>query len=94
MTYTLTVDFKGGRYTLTWDHGEVSSDNDAFLLFVTATAKGLEGRAIGPVMGPYTRINHLADPLSTVCLVRELGEIVDTTGELPEAPSVPEGAMI
>lgn len=59
--------------TIRWDNGVLSGDRGACDL-LREHARAMEGFDVGPVEGPYTRHNHLADGLSTVFLIRDLLE--------------------
>lgn len=50
---------------------------------------------IGPVCGPYKESNYLGNPFSALFLMTEhfFDEILEVTGDVPQAPSVPDGAI-
>ncbi|MHB8125861.1 MAG: hypothetical protein ACYDEJ_09530 [Desulfitobacteriaceae bacterium] len=61
--------------------------------FVEHKAKLLEGRLIGPV-GMYFDKDYLNDPLAALFVMLEVfDEIIETSGDVPEAPDVPDGAI-
>ena len=51
------------------------------------------GHLAGPV-GMELKRPYLNDPLAALCVMLEIfDEILETTGDVPEAPSVPNGAI-
>jgi hypothetical protein len=61
--------------------------------FIEHKAKTLQGTLIGPV-GTYFDRNYLNDPLAALFLMLEVfDEILETSGDVPEAPAVPDGAI-
>jgi hypothetical protein len=94
MSYTVHGRLEGRRVSITWDDGALSGDQTAVDI-LQIRAKVLEGTDVGPPTGPYTVRRHLADPLSTIFLMRDLlGEDITADGDVPEPPPVPDGAVI
>ena len=93
MTFGAVVRINGQDMRVTYSDGDIQGDLFAADLLRQA-AKRAEGQMIGPVGGPYTETNHLSEPLSALLLIEQAFEVVDTFGELPEAPGAPEGAVI
>ena len=90
--FTVTGIFEGVVASVTWDAGEfvVNQETDeadvAAILGVELRAARLAGQEVGPVGGPYTFENHLADPLSALFVIREaFDEIGIVEGDVPEA---------
>jgi len=91
--YTVIGTAKNGdKVTVTWEDGKLTGD------YVTvrraeSLAKMLEGERVGPVCGPYTESDHLSDPISTLVILREIIDITDITGNVPQRPPIPDGAI-
>ena len=85
-TYTINYEvLPSGRYQLSGDRLAVD--------LVRITARKLDGHPMGPI-NIYTDYNHLKEPLSVIPVIEEVfDEIVEVTGDVPEAPDVPEGAI-
>lgn len=92
MTYTVTGILLGTEYVVQWKDGKVRGTQ--FIKdVIEAQAKAYKGIGLGPV-GQYYSGPPLKDPLSALFLMREVfDEIVDATGDVPEAADVPEGAV-
>lgn len=76
---------------VTWDDGVLTGDRKACDM-VRCHAKYREGYHVGPIEGPYTTTNHLADGLSTVFLIRDLLEDElsgDWSGDVPSRVAPP-----
>lgn len=92
MKFTVSGTTKSGRKVVVmWEDGELTGD---YLVVHRAKtiAKALEGERVGPVCGPYTYSNHLADPISTIGILREIINITRITGDRPERPPIPDDA--
>jgi hypothetical protein len=79
---------------VTWHDGEIGGD--ALIGYrVRQLAKQREGVAVSLPTGPATYHNHLADPLSALALIAETfdGGIVESGGDLPRLPDIPDGAI-
>lgn len=97
MEYTVTGRVEGRVASLTWtdeDDVLVVSGPDVRLAAALHQMSDLfYGERVGPVGGPYTERNHIEDPLSAFILMHELfDEIIESEGEVPRIPSVPDGA--
>lgn len=96
MRYTITGRLlsSGTPADLTWENGELSGEGQA-RLEVLALAESLEGRPVGATpTGPFTDHSHLLDPLtSTVLLGAVFAPGAEWSGEVPELPAVPDGAV-
>lgn len=85
-TYTVSYETRpNGRYYLSGDRIAVD--------VLKLNARNLDGIPMGPV-GMYTDRDHLREPLSVIPVMEEtFDEILELTGDLPEAPDVPEGTI-
>jgi hypothetical protein len=93
MSYTVRGLLNGERVTITWEDGVLSGDAVAVEL-LELRARALEGREVGPPTGPFTVRRHLANPLSTVFLIRALlGDEITASGEVPIPSPLPEDAV-
>lgn len=79
---------------VTWQDGRITGDLVA-LGDLQQAADDQDGLAVGPVGGPYTTRNHLADPLSAYILMLGLfhRSTVQVGGDVPQVPDLPEGAV-
>lgn len=75
-----------------WDKGVITGDQPA-VEAVQAQAQALEGSQVGPHEGPYTYENHLASDLSAFIIMNQVVLAATFTGDLPERPAIPEGAV-
>ena len=98
MAFDVTVTILGDKYTVTWDQGEVFSDpanRPAISMLETYADLFLaRGHGVGPIgllMDPTDWSNGLA--FLWLCIMSSEDEI-ETSGQVPEPPSVPEGAVI
>lgn len=57
--------------TVQWDNGLLSGDRMAVDM-LRAFARAMEGQSVGPIEGPYTEHNHLANPLAIASLMGNL----------------------
>ena len=86
MKYTVTGTAKNGnQVSITWEDGRLSGDYVTVKL-AESLAEALEGEPVGPVCGPYTTTNHLADPLSAIFILREVIEVQSAAGDVPKPP--------
>jgi hypothetical protein len=93
MTYTVNGTIGPDTHTVTWTDGELSGDAPA-VERIHARAEELEGELVGPPTGPFTEVDHLQDGLSALFIMDEVFDaITEATGDVPEAPEVPEGAV-
>lgn len=92
--YTLKCRYRNRDFSLTWEDGEFRGDPSAiFVLEARATAYEDEEILIGPPTGPFVTEDYLANPLAALWLVREVFEVLDATGDVPEPPEIPVGAV-
>ncbi len=92
MSFSTTGRIGSQTYTVTWEDGEVTGDQDA-VDAIEAYADAHEGKLIGSPSGPFTEVDHLSDPLSAAMIMDEIfDEIISEEGDVPELPDVPEGA--
>ncbi len=73
MSWTMTGVYEGKKASITWKDGELLGDSElsgsqAIVRRIIAVAKTMEGKELGPVMGPYTYKDHLKSPLTTLWL--------------------------
>ena len=96
MKYTARIRQWGREVELTWEDGELSGDQD-IVDRLTLEAELREGSDVSHTpTGPATQTNHLSDPLSTLRLLQRFiadEDILELTGDVPEAPEVPEGGI-
>lgn len=81
-----------GLRMVSWDRGRLDGDPD-LVARVEAAAQDLEGSKVGPHEGPYTFDNHLASDLSALIIMAQVLPGATFTGEVPERPAIPEGAV-
>jgi hypothetical protein len=95
--FTMKFRWQESTQELTWEDGTLSSPDDHLVDYVQICAEAAEGRLVGLIpTGPFTSKDHLKDALSTLCLLQEIippGDWIDVTGEVPEPPELPEGAI-
>jgi hypothetical protein len=79
---------------ITWNDGKMEGD-DFLVQSCRQEALLLVGERIGPHEGPYTRNRHLAEPTSACIIMVSLfvPNTVTFTGDIPERPALPEGAI-
>ena len=67
--------------------------NPVVVKLIESEAQVLEGRPIGPV-GTYFENNYLYEPLAALFVMLEVfDEVLEISGDVPEAPDVPDGAI-
>jgi hypothetical protein len=96
MTYTVTGTIAGKTYSVTYRKlpllkPKLTGDRVAvdIVTIVAQTTRGL----LGPV-GMTLKPPYLNDPLAALFVMLEVfDEILETSGDVPEAPSVPNGAI-
>ena len=96
MAYTIKLTLFGRPETVKWDNGTISADElvEAALAGI-AEALSREGRTVGPI-GMDLDPQDWKDGLAFLFLCKaanEDGEI-GVTGQVPEPPEVPAGAII
>lgn len=82
------------RRAVTWRDGTLSGD--AVLIAVaTERATALHGHPVGPHEGLVTTHSHLASPLSALFILCDLfiPGTVDLSGDVPQRPPIPNGAI-
>lgn len=92
--FTVTGKINGKPYTVHYDEGKLTGDKvPVDLAQIISDAK--TGHPVG-VHEQYTFENHMKDPLSAMLIfvndVFDAGAAV--SGDIPEAESVPEGAVV
>lgn len=93
MTYTVKALLGTKLYTVTYEAGQLTGDEFAVDV-LQINNQALQGTLIGPV-GMYFDRDYLKNPLAALFLMREVfDEILELTGEVPEPPDVPDGAVI
>ncbi len=85
--------YRGRETVVRWDDGVLTVDDD-----VRGEIQALMGRdgPVGPVGGPYTEADHLESALSAMVLIKRALDVRPEpvfTGDVPEIPSVPDGAI-
>jgi len=93
MRYTVTGTINGRQNNLTWDAGRLSGSQEAVDL-VTIEAQVLRQArvAVGPV-GMYL-VADLKDPLAALFVMLRVFSNPEVTGEIPEPPKTPNGAIV
>lgn len=93
MKFTAKGAIGGKPETVTWDDGKLTGSPFA-IEYLRNMAEWQDGEPVGPIMGPYTEHDHLADPLSASILMAEMfGDSVEFEGDLPEREDLPPGAI-
>ncbi|GKU79299.1 hypothetical protein [Paenibacillus sp. L3-i20] len=77
---------------IAWQDGSLTGNGTAIRM-VIAEAANLEGELVGPV-GQQTETQHLRSALSAMLIIDRVLTTAVYTGEVPEAGSVPPGAVI
>lgn len=91
MKFTMTE--RGGRRAVTWEDGSLSGDAVVVAL-VEGEAAAREGSAVSFPTMDATFHNHLTSPLSFMLLAMDvLGPDAIATGDVPQFPAVPDGAV-
>jgi hypothetical protein len=70
---TFTGKRNGHAITITWEDGALSGDPEtvAWIRYVAKLAEAA-GTIVGPIGGPYSTSNHLADPYAARALILEV----------------------
>jgi hypothetical protein len=95
MKYTVKGKLNEIVYTVTYQKGlsgkaELTGDLVAVRLIEIRAASS---RPVGPV-GMYFDSNLLENPLAALFVMREVfNEIIEASGDVPEAPAIPDGAI-
>lgn len=97
MAFTVRGQIRSRPAMLAWDAGRL--DGDAFAVQQAQDdAAWYTGEVVGPVGGPYVTKNYFAEALSAAIFLQEV--VFDRepeltwSGDIPEPPAVPEGAVI
>ena len=78
-----TGEHNGREISITWEDGALSGDPEA-VAWIQEIAARLEGQIIGPIGGPYSTTDHLADPYAASELIRSIFPgSVEQEGDLP-----------
>jgi len=96
MRYTVKGKFGGKTVEVTWDNGHlIGMPTIVNMIRIHSDVLGAQREPIGPVCGPYKEQDYLNDPLAALFLMQDhfFEEIVKVTGDVPEAPRVPDGAI-
>lgn len=86
--------------TVTWADGglvrfaeHMTAEDHAATKKANLNASLLEGRAVGPVTGPFTTRDHVSDPLSALFIIWDTFDDVQIAeGDVPEIPTDPDVA--
>ncbi|NJJ37832.1 hypothetical protein [Paenibacillus apii] len=90
--FSLKGTIDGIEVEVTWADGRLlTTPSITALILSQAAALEASGELIGPVGGPYRERDYLNDPLAALFLLREhvFDTVVDATGDVPSAPTVP-----
>ena len=83
--------YRGQPAEIRWDDGELSGTLD---LVEAVRDRAFLTPTVGPVGGPYTTADHLASPLSAMVLIAGAFDRPPSwSGDVPEVPDVPPGAI-
>jgi hypothetical protein len=89
---TFTGKRNGKQISITWEDGALSGEEPT-VGWIQRYAAAMDGKPIGPVGGPYSTTDHLADPYAASELIRSIFPgSVQVEGELP-ARLAPPGAI-
>jgi len=93
MQFTIHGLIEGQSVQITWSKGYIEGERGAVQELI-ALAEVLEGQPVGPEPdGPFTRRNHLADPLSAQVLIEDvMDEVTYVEGDLPYSGDFPNQA--
>ena len=79
--------YRGRVVDVSWDAGKIGGDVQV-VQEVQDRAAVLEGESVGLPTGPFTRENHLSNPLSALLIMKMvLDEVGILRGDVPFAPS-------
>lgn len=83
-----------GMVGVTWTDRKLTGNPEAADV-VRQEALFMVGERIGPEGGPYTRNNHLAEPTSASIIMASvfLPWTLEISGDVPERPALPPGAV-
>lgn len=97
MAYSVTVlDRAGAIHIVHWSEAIGLHGSAPIVEAVRALARSLDGVDTGPICGPYTTTTagHLQSGLTVFTMLDTLYHpILDTSGDAPERPPIPEGAI-
>lgn len=96
---TFSVTGKIGKYTASVTYSKLPllkhklTGNPVAVELVKSEARVLSGRPVGPI-GTYFEKDYLEEPLAAFFIMLEVfDEILETSGDLPEADALPDGAI-
>jgi hypothetical protein len=89
---TFTGTRNGKQISITWEDGALSGDEQV-TGWIKHYAAAMDGQIVGPVGGPYSTTDHLADPYAASELIRSIFPgSVQVEGDLPYRIA-PDGAV-
>jgi hypothetical protein len=95
--WTITLHYWGARQEVTWEDGELTGADVDFIDLIKMQAEVMEGQPVGLIpTGPFTTTDHLSDSLSAFCLIQSMvppENFLGASGDIPEPPELPEGAI-
>lgn len=92
--YTVRGMWRRQPHSVTWDNGRLSG-HDGLVVAIESEAATLEGFAVGPTAGPLTFTDHLQDPVSALVVMRTVFDSIrEVSGDVPDLPPTPRGAII
>jgi hypothetical protein len=95
--WTIALCYWDTRQEITWEDGQLSGTDEDLLAFIRLEAEALEGSPVGLIpTGPFTTTNHLNDSMSAFCLIQSMvppEDFLEASGDIPEPPELPEGAI-
>lgn len=89
--FTVKGRIRTKTYSVTYDAGKLTGDRVAVDL-VSITAATIRG-PVGPI-GTYFEKDYLKEPLAALFIMLEVfDEVLEISGDMPEADDVPDGAI-
>ena len=96
---TFSVTGKIGKYTASVTYSKLPllkhklTGNPAAVELIENEARVLNGQLIGPI-GTYFEKDYLEEPLAALFVMLEVfDEVLEISGDVPEADDVPDGAI-
>lgn len=93
---TFTGKRNGKDISIIWEDGALTGDDGldgAVLDWIEQYARAMDGHTVGPIGGPYSTTDHLADPYAASEIIKSMFPgSVQVEGELPYRVA-PDGAI-
>jgi hypothetical protein len=95
--WTIALRYWDARQEVTWEDEELSGTDEDLIYLIKMQAEVMEGQPVGLIhTGPFTTTDHLSDSLSAFCLIQSMvpsENFLGASGDIPEPPELPEGAI-